>query len=287
MTPQGWRLSGFGDEIAPELERQLEVLSSTDVRALEFRSAWGVNVLDLSTEQLGFAAAHLDRTGVAVSAVASPVGKAPVKGSLEMELGRLGAALDAAEALGTRLVRVFSFYVDGRPDEHRDQVLRAMAEFARRASRRGMVLVHENESYIFGDTAERCRDLVESVGSSSLRVAFDPANFVQVGERPYTEAWPILRDHVEHLHVKDAVKLDRSGYGPYPARVPDDVLMNSIRLPGEGDGELRPLLVELASGGFDGYLTLEPHLGATLPTVDGAARFTAAVTALRRLLEEC
>jgi sugar phosphate isomerase/epimerase len=284
MTPSSWRLSGFGDEIAPDLERQVEVLSAVGVHALELRSAWGLNVIDISAEQLRGAAAVLDRGGVAVSAVASPVGKAPVTGDLELELRRLEAALDAAEALGTRLVRVFSFYVDGRPDQHRDQVLRAMAEFARRASRRGVMLVHENESYIFGDTAERCSDLVESVGSPSLRLAFDPANFVQVGERPYTDAWPVLREHVEHLHIKDAVAVDRSRHSPYPARVPDEVLMESIRLPGEGDGELRPLLGDLEKRGFEGYLTLEPHLGKALPAASAAARFRAAATALRRLL---
>jgi sugar phosphate isomerase/epimerase len=265
MTPSSWRLSGFGDEIAPDLERQVEVLSAVGVHALELRSAWGLNVIDISAEQLRGAAAVLDRGGVAVSAVASPVGKAPVTGDLELELRPIDVEGEDA-------------------DQHRDQVLRAMAEFARRASRRGVMLVHENESYIFGDTAERCSDLVESVGSPSLRLAFDPANFVQVGERPYTDAWPVLREHVEHLHIKDAVAVDRSRHSPYPARVPDEVLMESIRLPGEGDGELRPLLGDLEKRGFEGYLTLEPHLGKALPAASAAARFRAAATALRRLL---
>jgi sugar phosphate isomerase/epimerase len=60
--------------------------------------------------------------------------------------------------------------------------------------------------------------------------------------------------------------------------------MESIRLPGEGDGELRPLLGDLEKRGFEGYLTLEPHLGKALPAASAAARFRAAATALRRLL---
>jgi len=116
---------------------------------------------------------------------------------LDAELGRLRAALDAAERLGTPLVRVFSFYVpDGRYAEHRDEVLRRMSVMAAEAAARGITLVHENESGIYGDVAERCLDLVESVGSPALRIAFDPANFVQCEVRPVSEAWPLLRDHV-------------------------------------------------------------------------------------------
>jgi sugar phosphate isomerase/epimerase len=285
LTGGSWRLSGFGDEIAPDLGRQLQVLSSVGIDALELRSAWGVNVVDLEREQLDLARALLGEAGIAVSAVASPVGKAPVDGDFEVELGRLEAALDAADALGTRLVRVFSFYVDGQAGERRDEVLRRMAALARRAPRRGLMLVHENESYIFGDTAERCRDLVEAVGSDALRIAFDPANFVQVGERPYTDAWPSLHTYVEHVHIKDAVGVDRSAHEPYPVPVPEDLLRASVRLPGAGEGELRPLLEELQQVGYRGYLALEPHLGVTMPELDDAARFHAAAAALSGLLD--
>jgi len=278
-----WPLSAFGDEVAVDLDEQLAALAAVRIGHVELRAAWGVNVVDMDAGQLDRAARELEAAGIGVSAIGSPVGKAPVDGDLDAELGRLRAALGAAERLGTGLIRVFSFYVpEGRYAEHRDEVLRRMAAMAREAEARGLTLVHENESNIFGDTAERCRDLVESVGSPALRVAFDPANFVQCDVRPMAEAWPLLREHVAHVHIKDAVAVAREA--PYPAPAPDGALMLSVRPAGEGDGEVRELLRELDRCGYEGFLTLEPHLHFVLPDQDGPSRLHTAASALRGLL---
>jgi sugar phosphate isomerase/epimerase len=280
-----WPLSAFADEIAVDLEEQVEVLCAHRVGHVELRSAWGINVVDLDADGLARAARVLGDAGVAVSAVGSPVGKAPIEGDFDDELVRLRAALAAADALETRLIRVFSFFIpEGRYAEHRDEVLRRMAAMATEAQTNGFVLAHENESYIYGDTAERCRDLLDSVGSPALTLAFDPANFVQVGVRPFSEAWPLLAAHVGHFHVKDAVTVDRGDAPPYPAPPPEGLLMGSVRLPGQGEGELPELLAALAGNGYSGLLTIEPHLALTMPEATGAERFVAALEALRALV---
>ena len=284
---KGWTVSAFGDEIAPELEPQLEVLAEHGLRHVEFRSAWGINVCDLSKEELDRAARLLREAGIGVSAIASPVGKAPVQGDVEDELARFRAALEAADSLGIPLIRVFSFYVpEGDQSRHRDEVLRRMSVLAGEAAVNGMTLVHENESHIYGDTADHCRDLIDGVGSPALRLAFDPANFVQVGVRPHAEAWPRLADAVAHIHVKDAVAIDRDGFDPYPAQVSPDRLMDSVRPPGEGDGELRPLLRELDRRAYSGFLTIEPHLAWRMPDASGADRFATALAALNTLISQ-
>lgn len=283
--PDRWPLSAFGDEVAPDLEDQVAALCAQRIAHVELRSAWGVNVVDLGPRQLDRAAAILRDAGVGVSAIGSPVGKAPVEGDFEEERDRFRAALDAAGRLGTPLIRVFSFFIpDGRYAEFRDEVLRRMSAMAADAEARGLTLVHENESYIYGDTAERCRDLVESVGSPALRLAFDPANFVQVDVRPVADAWPLLAAHVAHVHIKDAVAIEREGLPPYPAAVPGERLMRSVRLPGKGEGQLPDLLRALDGAGYRGFLTIEPHLAHRLPDLDGAARLAAAASALRELL---
>ena len=148
---------------------------------------------------------------------------------------------------------------------------------------RDLVLVLENESWIYGDLPERCVDVLRSVDSPALRFAFDPANFVQCGADPM-EAWPLLRPYVAHVHIKDALPVDRTGLQPYPAPVPHDRLMNSVRPAGEGAGRIPELVQALAAEGYQGILTLEPHLAGRLPDVDGAERFGVAVSALRKVL---
>jgi sugar phosphate isomerase/epimerase len=285
--PDRWPLSAFGDEIASGLEEQVAVLQEHGVGAVELRSAWGVNVVELGADRLDAAARTLRAAGIAVSAIGSPVGKAPVDGDFDVELARMRAALDAAERLGTQRVRIFSFFIpDGRHSDFRDEVLRRMSALVREAAAQEVVLVHENESYIYGDDPNRCRDLVESVGSPSLEIAFDPANFVQVGVRPFDEAWPLLREYVGHFHVKDAVRVDRDGLGPYPEHVPEERLMAGVRPAGEGDGQLPPLLDAMDRQGYRGFMVIEPHLRFRFPDLDGPQRFAVAIAALRRLLSE-
>ena len=68
-----------------------------------------------------------------------------------------------------------------------------------------MVLLHENEKEIFGDIPERVLDIVESVNRPSLRLAWDAANYVQVGVTPFTAAYELLKPHTVYIQVKDAL----------------------------------------------------------------------------------
>jgi sugar phosphate isomerase/epimerase len=241
-------VSAFGDEIEDDLAAQLDVLASLDVHALELRSAWGANVLDLDAGQLKTARQLLDARGFSVSAVGSPIGKSRIDQPREFELERMQRAARAADALGTRLVRVFSFYrPESAPDApwsaYRDEVLARMALLTERAQRLGLSLVHENERDIYGDVPERCLDIHQAVPSPALRNAFDPANYVLCGVKPMIDAWPLLADHTAHIHVKDARFAD-----------------GSIQPAGAGDGDIPGLLAALKARGYQGFLTLEPHL---------------------------
>ena len=172
MTGATWTLSGFGDEIDPDPAVQLELLTALGSRHIEVRSAWGTNVIDLTAGQLDRLAGIVADRGLAVSAVASPIGKVDIAGDPGAEWERFGRAVAAAHRLGTRYLRVFSFYRGDVPVASvRDEVLARLRSFAERAEREGLILLHENEKGIYGDTPERVADLIESVGSPALRVA--------------------------------------------------------------------------------------------------------------------
>ena len=46
-----WTMSGFADEIDPDLKTQCTVLNDLGINHVEFRSAWNTNVLDLTDEE--------------------------------------------------------------------------------------------------------------------------------------------------------------------------------------------------------------------------------------------
>jgi len=272
MTQPSWELSGFGDEIDADPAVQVAVLQALGASAIEVRSAWGVNVVDLDDDQLAGLHRVLRERGQTVSAIASPIGKVPVDEPVEHEVGRLGRAIAAARALGTTNIRIFSFFFPGRSAEDvRDDVLVRMRALADRAERAGVTLLHENEKDIYGDVPGRVLDIVESVGSPALRLAWDNANYVQCGVRPFTDGWAQLAPYVDYLQVKDALAAD-----------------SSVVPAGEGDGELLDTLTALRDAGYSGYASLEPHLSdfTHLGGFSGPAAFGRAGRAFRALTDQ-
>jgi sugar phosphate isomerase/epimerase len=268
-----WTLSGFGDEIDPDPAVQVAVLKALGASHIEVRSAWGTNVVDLDDDQLNALAALLAREELSVSAVASPIGKVDVSLDAELEVARLRRIIRVAHALGTPNIRVFSFFrAPGVAVESiRDDVLTRMRSLADLAEREGVILLHENEKDIYGDTPERVLDLVESVGSPALRLAWDNANFVQVGVKPFTDGYAQLRPYLDYLQVKDAV-----------------AATGEVVPAGQGDGELRETLTALRDDGYTGFASLEPHLASQheLGGFSGPTAFGAAGRAFAGLLAE-
>ena len=114
-------------------------------------------------------------------------------------------------------------------------------------------------------------DLISAVGSPALRATFDPANFVQCGVRPFTDGYRQLRSFLVYLQVKDAL-----------------AATGEVVPAGEGDGEVRETLAALRDSGFEGFMSLEPHLARAgrFGGFSGPQAFTRAVRALKSLLNE-
>jgi sugar phosphate isomerase/epimerase len=266
-------LTGFADEISPDLDEQLAVLASESISHLELRSVWSTNVADLDDAQVGRLRRQLDDSDVRVSAIGSPIGKVGIDTPLRPELERLRRVADIADELGTNLVRVFSFFIPQAqaPARYRTAVLDRMGRFASFAAERGLMLAHENEKEIYGDRPERCADIIASVGSPALRATFDAANFVQCGVRPYSDAYELLRPYLVYVQIKDAL-----------------AATGEVVPAGQGDGQVRETLAALRDSGFEGYLSLEPHLALAgrHGGFSGADGFRLASGALKDLLTD-
>lgn len=241
-----WTLTGFADEIGDDFAEQLALLRELDVKYLEFRSAWGRNILQLDADELARAKQMLDEAGIGVSSIGSPIGKILVTDDFEPHLEQMRHAVDVAHHFGARYIRVFSFFIPegDDPDQYRDEVIARMRAITEVAEQGDVVLLHENEKDIFGDVPRRAADVIDTVGSPHLRGILDPANYVQCGVRPFTEAYPLVRHQLEYMHMKDAVM-------GTPQVVPV----------GEGDGQVAEVLHALHTSGFEGFFSIEPHLG--------------------------
>jgi sugar phosphate isomerase/epimerase len=266
------RLSAFADEISQDPREQIEVLSQHGIRHIEFRAIHGTNVLDLGGAQHEEFRALLQAHGFGLSALGSPIGKINITEAFEPHLDRFAVALGLAEFYRAPRIRIFSFYMPpgDDPAQHRDEVMRRMKELARRAADKGVTLMLENEKGIYGDTAARVLDLLETVDSPGLAHAFDPANYLEIGQ-PVDAAWDMLRGRVAHFHVKDySLKTHKN----VPA--------------GEGDGQIPRLIADAVARGYDGFCVLEPHLVIAEKSFGftGPERFGDAARALKGALDE-
>lgn len=237
-------LSGFSDEIAPELDLQLAAIREWGLSHIELRAADGVNVSDFSTEKGKEVKNKLAGAGVSVSSIGSPIGKIGIEEDFAPHLEKLKRTLEIQKELGAPYLRMFSFYIpQGRaPEDFREEVLDRMGRMVEEAAAWDSVLLHENEKGIYGDNASRCKELLEAFYGPHFKAVFDFANFVQVGQETLP-AYELLKPYVEYVHVKDA----QWGTG---AVVPA----------GQGDGHVKDILADLIGGGWKGFLSLEPHL---------------------------
>lgn len=268
-----FRISAFADEISDDLEVQIKTLQLNGVGFIELRGVWGKNVLALSDQELNTIKMQTSDYGIGFSAIGSPLGKFPIDGDFSQQMEALKRALEIAEFLEAPYIRLFSFYPTGSedPGQFRGRVLDWLGQMITEAEKTRVILAHENEKGIYGDTGTRCLDLYTALPSPSFTGIFDFANFVQCGQQPYEDCWLKLRPYIRYFHVKDAL-----------------LSTGQVVPAGQGDGDVEKILKEAFNAGFDNFLTLEPHLsvaetsyGRTTPEL-----FTTAAGALNRILAE-
>lgn len=273
-----WTITGFADEISKDLDEQIELLTTLGIGYVEFRSAWGTKVLDLSKEQLDQAKEKLDAAGIKVSSVGSDLGKIFITDPFESHLERARHGVEVAKFFGARYIRMFSFFIpEGQdPTQYRDEVIERTRAMVQLAEAGGITLLHENEKDIYGDIPERVVDLMTTIDSPNYRAIIDPANYVQCGYKPAHQAWPLVAKYTDYVHCKDA--LSPKG----------DQDLGEVVPSGQGEGQFPELFDELLKANYQGFLSIEPHLGDfdAFGGLCGPELWTSAHTALIKLLDD-
>lgn len=278
-----FKLSAFADEYSPNLDEQIEGLRANGISLIEPRGIDGTGIADISLEKAKEVRAKLDAASIGISAIGSPIGKIGITDEFAPHLELLRHEIEVAKILGAKRIRMFSFYIpDGKdPSDYREEVLSRLETMLTIAEAEGIELCHENEKGIYGDTPERCHDLLTYFGGR-LKGVFDPANFLNVGSIPFPNGYELLKSHITYFHIKDA-----DGLTIYPA--------------GLGKGRIADMIDAIRKD-FDGeiILTVEPHLFAFIgldklentnekivkPYTDSKEAFTVAIRAIRDLIGE-
>ncbi len=276
-------VSGFADEIDANVVKQFEHLNKLGISYFEPRGIDGKNISELNDAEVLELKEKMDTYGIKVSSIGSPIGKIQITDPMEPHMEVLARVIKTAKMLDVTYIRIFSFFLpqDEDPAVYRDEVMKRMKQMVALAEKEGVVLLHENEKGIYGDIACRCKDILDSVKSEALGCVFDPANFVQCGQKVYPEGFEMLKPYITYMHIKDAKE--------------DGTVVPS----GYGEGGLTNIIRELKNMEYNGFLSLEPHLGsfqglAALELSDemlkleesGPDKFTMAYEALKNVIAE-
>src|SRR5438067_155622 len=141
------KLSGFTDEISPDLDEQIAVSKRVGVTHFELRGVAGQNVLDFDADLRKQIKTQLAANGMGVISIGSPIGKVKVSDPWAEHFERFKIAVDAAEFFAAPFIRVFSYYPPTETDNivrHRGEVMKRFQAKLDYIKDRNVVLIHEN-----------------------------------------------------------------------------------------------------------------------------------------------
>jgi sugar phosphate isomerase/epimerase len=254
-------LLGIGDEAGNTIDAQIRATKELGWKFLEMRGVEEpgfakANFHDIPDKPFDRCAEKLQEAGVGVYCFGSTVMNWAKKVSdpFEVTLAEVQRAIPRMQRLGTKFVRIMSF----KPGDAEEQIPAAVFERVREVTQRfrdaGITPVHENCMNYGGMSWQHALQLIEKV--PGLEWVFDTANPVFNADRAKPKPWPKqdpwefwthVRDHVTHIHIKDATW--------NPSRNDAD-----YNWPGEGQGRVRDILRDAFARGYDGGISIEPHM---------------------------
>lgn len=172
----------------------------------------------------------------------------------ELTIAEVKRAIPRMSRLGTRYVRIMSFKPGDEEYKIPSEVFRRVKEVTNRFLDAGLQPVHENCINYGGMSWQHALDLIDRC--PGLKWVFDTANPILNPDRSKPKPWPRqdawefwehIRDHVVHIHIKDATW--------NPAKNDAD-----YHWPGERQGRVRDILRDAFQRGYQGALSIEPHM---------------------------
>ena len=256
-------IAAITDEFSPtDLDAALDGMAAVGMTGAELRVVGGKNTIELTDEELDRVRKTIERRGMRIISLASPLLKCVLPNSppldtrvqhdvfgspytFEDQPRLTRRAFEIAERIGTTIIRVFSYWRTEEPERCFEATAAALHELAEEASKRGLVIGLENEHACNVGTGSEAARLLAMVEHPSLKVVWDPANASILGETPYPEGYrQIPPARIVHVHAKDChVRDHKAIWGPL----------------GEMGVDWTGQIAALRRDGYQGWISLETH----------------------------
>jgi len=255
-------MTGFADEASALLDVQIRVTKELGWRDIESRNVQADdfpagNIHDISDAAFDRLVAKLETGGVRINCFGSTIANwsQKIDEPFDRSLAEVRRAIPRMQRLGTPLVRIMSFAVRAGDDQMEAERFKRVREINRMFADAGLMALHENCMNYGGMGWQFTLKLLENV--PGLKLVFDAGNPVFTDDRSHPKPYPKqsswefyehVRDHIAYIHIKDGYHDSQTGKSVFT-------------YPAEGHAEIPRILKDLLGRGYDGGISIEPHMG--------------------------
>jgi sugar phosphate isomerase/epimerase len=255
--------SGIADEAGSDILSQVKAHQQLGWQHIELRLVNGKNIAGaVSGQEFDMIRRVLDENEMQVTGFASAIGNwsRHINDDFSIDLDELKTAIKRMRQLKVKYIRTMTWKGDGVDEaDWRNKAVRRCRELAKIAADSDIILAHENCEGWGGLSAQHMVELKDAVDSPNFKLLYDLGNTISHGYEPW-EFFKIIRGHFDYIHIKDA-KMNPAG-----GRSKD------YSYCGEGDAMLKEILdVVLNEDGYDGIISIEPHVAAIVHLDGGNA----------------
>jgi len=259
-----FKLSVITDEISQDLGHALEIASKEfGLAYVELRTMWNKNVINLDEKEIAEVRRLLEKYGVQVTDIASPLFKTDWPGAPTSQYSpkspQFGAdysytqqgevlerSIAAAKALGTERIRCFDFWRLEDPAPFRKGMDEKLRHTAAQVAGKKITLLLENEFGCNTATGAEAARTLQAVTSPNFKLNWDPGNAAYRGETAFPDGFEKLpKDRIGHMHCKDVV---RKADGTFEWAAMGRGIIDFV-------GQFRALM----NAGYSGTMSLETH----------------------------
>lgn len=242
------RLSLITDEASQDLREAVGLAKKYGLDAIEIRSVEEKGPFEFTREDVATIKAITEDAGLPVCCISSPFFKCELDDPAEIaaHVEGLKRCIEYAQMLDCKLIRGFTFWARDAFDARVDEICAQFEGPIRLLEQSGITLALEFDPTTYASNGRKAARIVERIHSPHVQILWDPGNDIYDpdGETPYPDGYEAVKNHISHIHLKDAVRRGNTGEAAPMCRGEMDY-----------EGQFRRLLVD----GYEGHLSLETH----------------------------
>lgn len=257
-------LTGFADEAADSIEGQIKATKLLGWDSIEARTINGKTISQLSEKEFEIIEQKLKKADIKINCLSSTIAnwQKTILNPFEADLDETQKLIPRMKKLNISMVRIMSYaplrdrYGNILDNQQEKEIFRRLNIICRMFKEEGIIPVHENCMTYGGISWQNTKKLLANV--PNLKLVFDTGNPIALAvesrkvkfgslEKASWDFYQYIKEHIIYIHIKDVIYNQENRKLIYT-------------FPGEGQANIRKILKDLLENGYDGGLSIEPHM---------------------------